>query len=555
MLSFLRTRDLFKCVQPAPNTEKDEDKLSRAVGWIFLACGDHVTHHFGKDDSPLQIWEMLRKTYTESGQGLHLQAVMTLSHTYRSECNSNDEYIGRMMEAWRRCTEVGITFEDNIVALFMVGNLGNEYESFRQSLIGSGQEITVERVKTGLLELTPMNNHQNQSTAFYSGTSRKEAEKKSGGSSRDLSRIKCFGCGKMGHFRSKCPQRPSGSGNRETTASADARFASAFLMASKQHQYMNDWYLDSGASRHMTVRREILGNFRKANVERVSVADNRKLNVAGVGTAYLSIDGREITLNDVLYVPALKANLMSLDSISRSHRIELENGICRIFSKPDGTLIIEAKASGGTYKVDASNVKCVLAVNEESNEWHRRMGHLSYGGLKKIQKADGTFNFSDTRESINNCESCAEGKQTRNVFSKNQNTTIKQILELVHADLCGPMSTSLGGAKYFAVFVDDFSRKVFVSFLAEKSALVPAFNNFITKMENQTGMKVKRLRSDNGREFVNSKMDQICKQNGIVHETTVPYTPQQNGVSERMNRTLIERARCMLQDSKVDRKL
>ena len=161
MLSFLRTRDLFKCVQPAPNTEKDEDKLSRAVGWIFLACEDHATHHFGKDDSPLQIWEMLRKTYAESGQGLHLQAVMTLSHTYRSECDSNDEYIERMMEAWRRCTEVGITFEDNIVALFMVGNLGNEYESFRQSLIGSGQEITVERVKSGLLELTPMNNHQN----------------------------------------------------------------------------------------------------------------------------------------------------------------------------------------------------------------------------------------------------------------------------------------------------------------------------------------------------------------------------------------------------------
>uniref|UniRef100_A0A182IXQ6 DUF4219 domain-containing protein n=1 Tax=Anopheles atroparvus TaxID=41427 RepID=A0A182IXQ6_ANOAO len=167
MLSFLRTRDLYKCVQPAPNTEKDEDKLSRAVGWIFLACEDHVTHHFGKDDSPLQIWELLRKTYAESGQGLHLQAVMTLSHTYRAECDTNDEYIGRMMEAWRRCTEVGIVFQDNIVALFMVGNLGPDYESFRQSLIGSGQKITVERVKSGLLELTPME-RQNQSTAFYS---------------------------------------------------------------------------------------------------------------------------------------------------------------------------------------------------------------------------------------------------------------------------------------------------------------------------------------------------------------------------------------------------
>ncbi|KFB38170.1 uncharacterized protein LOC101234650 [Anopheles sinensis] len=102
------------------------------VGWIILACEDHVTHHFGKDDSPLQIWELLRKTYAESSQGLHLQAVMALAHTYRTECDSNDEYIGRMVEAWRRCTEVNIFFEGHVVALFMVGayKLGTRLRSF-----------------------------------------------------------------------------------------------------------------------------------------------------------------------------------------------------------------------------------------------------------------------------------------------------------------------------------------------------------------------------------------------------------------------------------------
>uniref|UniRef100_A0A182MI38 Uncharacterized protein n=1 Tax=Anopheles culicifacies TaxID=139723 RepID=A0A182MI38_9DIPT len=149
MAAYLRTKDLYKCVLPAPQTETNEDKLSRAAGWIFLACEDHITHHFGKDDSPLQIWEALRKTFAETGQGLHLQAVMTLSHIYRADCVSNDEYVGRLMEAWRRCTEVGIKFKNNIVALFMIGNLGPQYESFRQSLIGSGQTITVDRVKAG----------------------------------------------------------------------------------------------------------------------------------------------------------------------------------------------------------------------------------------------------------------------------------------------------------------------------------------------------------------------------------------------------------------------
>uniref|UniRef100_A0A182M962 Uncharacterized protein n=1 Tax=Anopheles culicifacies TaxID=139723 RepID=A0A182M962_9DIPT len=168
-----------------------KDKLSRAAGWIFLGCEDHITHHFGKDDTPLQIWEVLRKTFAETGQWLHLQAVMTLSHTYRADCDSNDEYVGRMMEAWRRCTEVGIKFEDNIVALFMIGNLGPQYESFRQSLIGSGQTITVDRVKAGLLELTPLQS-QVADTAYYSGPRpSKEPPKK------HKSQIKCFKCGKL----------------------------------------------------------------------------------------------------------------------------------------------------------------------------------------------------------------------------------------------------------------------------------------------------------------------------------------------------------------------
>lgn len=560
ILSFLRTRDLFKCILPAPKTENDEDKLSRAVGWLFLACEDRVTNHFSKNDTPLAIWQKLHKIYAEKGDGLHLQAVMKLSHTYRLDCESNDDYIGQMMEAWRRCDDVGIKFEDHVVALFMLGNLGPNFDSFRQGLVGSGQKLTTEIVANGLIDL-PSAKSGNADTAFYGGAPRGGTTKRLGssGPSRNLTRIKCFGCGQLGHFRNKCPK---GSGNNSTADDskykkpAEAKFAAAFSAITGRRDD-NDWFLDSGASRHMTPRRDILLNFRMIDSPGISVADDRRLKVEGCGDVQLTMDDGELTLKNVLFVPDLRANLLSLDVISRSgHRIELDDGVCKVFNKSDGNLIIRARSSGGTFKVDAGHIKCMLVRDDELLDWHRKMGHMSYTGLKSLQRTDDNININGKREIIRNCFNCAEGKQSRAPFHK-KDVEIKtsSILELIHSDLCGPMSTSLGGARYFSVFVDDFSRKVFVYFLQEKSALVGAFRNFKAKMENQSGFKIKRLRTDNGTEFVNNEMDKICAEAGIVHEKTIPYTPQQNGVSERMNRTIIERARCMLSDANLEQTL
>lgn len=92
-----------------------------------------------------------------------------------------------------------------------------------------------------------------------------------------------------------------------------------------------------------------------------------------------------------------------------------------------------------------------------------------------------------------------------------------------------------------------------MTFLQAKSAVVEAFRDFKAKVENQTGRRIRRLRSDNGTEFVNRDMKEICAKAGIIHETSVAYTPQQNGTAERMNRTLVERARCMLSDGGFDK--
>src|SRR5215469_9456007 len=105
---------------------------------------------------------------------------------------------------------------------------------------------------------------------------------------------------------------------------------------------------------------------------------------------------------------------------------------------------------------------------------------------------------------------------------------------------------SLGGAKYFLTFIDDKTRNTFVYFLKSKDEVLKYFQEFKALAENQTGKRIKILRSDNGGEYVSHAFKAYLKSNGIHHQTTVAYTPEQNGVAERANRTIVERARSML---------
>lgn len=142
------------------------------------------------------------------------------------------------------------------------------------------------------------------------------------------------------------------------------------------------------------------------------------------------------------------------------------------------------------------------------------------------------------------CEVCIKGKQTRKPFPESQTT---EVLELVHTDVCGPMRVnSLSGSQYFATFINDKSRWCEIHFLKKKSEVAEKFKEYKSMVEKRTGRKIKAVQSDNGTEYSSHYLEDFLKQESIKHELTVEYTPQQNGVAERKNRTLVEMARCML---------
>jgi len=150
------------------------------------------------------------------------------------------------------------------------------------------------------------------------------------------------------------------------------------------------------------------------------------------------------------------------------------------------------------------------------------------------------------------CNACQLGKLHRKPFPSNNAARAKDKLELVHTDLCGPMSVpSLSQNTYFIMFIDDLTRMTWVYFLSSKAQTFGVFKRFKAMVENESGCKLKMLRSDNGKEYTSNKFNDFCEEMGIKHQLTVSYTPQQNGVSERKNRTVMEMARCLMAEKKL----
>lgn len=140
-------------------------------------------------------------------------------------------------------------------------------------------------------------------------------------------------------------------------------------------------------------------------------------------------------------------------------------------------------------------------------------------------------------------------KQTRRHFPNQANYRATRKLELVHADLCGPISSvTPGGSQYFLLLVDDYSRRMWVFLLKRKDEAFYAFNKFKVLVENGNEDKVKTLRTDRGGEFMSKELLSYCEDMGITRQFTTPYSLQQNGFIERWNRTVVEMARSFMKE-------
>jgi Integrase core domain/GAG-pre-integrase domain len=255
-------------------------------------------------------------------------------------------------------------------------------------------------------------------------------------------------------------------------------------------------------------------------------------------------------MQNVYFIPDLSQNLLSIGQLIESgYSIVFEGKSCKIRDK-DKLVIEDGMVRNRLFPLEIIKIsdKALAATTNlsESELWHLRYDHLSIGGLRLLKQKQMVYGLPEISE-FGLCEGCILGKHYKLPFVKGQSLRATQLLELVHTDLCGPMDTSsLGGSMYFLLFIDDFSRMNWVYFLQTKGEAFKCFKKFKGMVETQSGMKIKKIRSDRGGEYQSNEFKQFCENEGIIHQLTLPYTPQQNMIVKRKNKTIVELARSML---------
>ncbi|GJW72344.1 putative ribonuclease H-like domain-containing protein [Tanacetum coccineum] len=284
---------------------------------------------------------------------------------------------------------------------------------------------------------------------------------------------------------------------------------------------------------------------------------------------YVDLQGRlktgKLDFEDVYFVKELKFNLFSVSQMcDKKNSVLFTETECLVLS-PDFKLLDESQVllkvprQNNMYSFDLKNVvpsgglTCLFAkaTIDESNLWHRRLGHINFKTMNKLVRGNLVRGLpSKLFENDHTCVACQKGKQHKASCKTKLVSSISQPLQMLHMDLFGPTFVrSINHKIYCLVVTDDYSRFSWVFFLATKDETSGILKTFITGIENQINHKVKIIRCDNGTEFKNNDMNQFCGMKGIKREFSVARTPQQNGVAERKNRTLIEAARTMLADS------
>ena len=233
--------------------------------------------------------------------------------------------------------------------------------------------------------------------------------------------------------------------------------------------------------------------------------------------------------------------------------VQFGHTLCWI-KNSQGKVVARGRLVGNMYRLDCrverqeKQASVAERSSEKLNLWHQRMAHLNPGQMKIMVSRDMvTGTDMPGTGKLDFCEACAEGKSHRAPFKPVGEVQSKKRLELVHSDVAGPMKTeSFGGARYFVTFIDDYSRCVTVYPITHKSEVLDKFKEWEAVVTNQADCKIKTLRTDNGGEYMSAEFQSFIKEKGIHHETTVPHSPQQNGIAERMNRTLQEAALSMI---------
>ena len=264
-------------------------------------------------------------------------------------------------------------------------------------------------------------------------------------------------------------------------------------------QPTTSWYLDSGATHHVSGEQSAFSSISQTSGSQVRSAGGHSHSVAGIGNVELQFSNGEIkSIGSVLYTPGITKNLLSVGALTDQNKtLVFRSEGCFIIN--NSNLAVEALAlrenNHGLYRLSGSHQSRDPEVNllhhSQAELWHKRLGHFHTKGIQRMANYKAVKGLPQLHFSRQTCTGCQLGKHARTKMPKETKFHASKILQLVHSDVCGPFRmNSLGGAQYFVTFIDNFSKKIWIYFLANKSQVLSKFQHLVNLLETSTSRRI-----------------------------------------------------------------
>jgi hypothetical protein len=309
--------------------------------------------------------------------------------------------------------------------------------------------------------------------------------------------VECYRCNNFGHISRNCPVNFQKSvinqyTNQKTSywKRKNDHLEIEECKIALQADHKVKWCVDSGCSKHMTGRKQIFDSLDERKEGTVTFGNDQSARIVGRGTVCLN---KDIMAENVLLVENMEHNLLSVSqTCDKGNLMIFDSKQCQIRDVKTNQLVgTTTRTSNNIYILDEKDENCYLGHEDESWLWHKRLGHINFDNLIQLNKKEAIRNLPVIKNLSNSiCKQCQHGKQTRVKFKTKEYSTTKP-LEIIHADVCGPMRTTcLNGERYFMLFVDDFTRMTWLFLLKKKSETFSCFQVFKELTENEIDMKI-----------------------------------------------------------------
>lgn len=582
---YLSSKNCWKAINPgygttAPADLSADDANTNAKALYLLQS--IVSDNYIEDISDVllakEAWQILSDIHTKATP---LNLVMTLKEMMNCEKKDSitmHDYIAQVQSINRKLVTGGLTIPENLMAMILLMNLPLErYGDFvRTTKVSS--ETTVAEIKASLLleerrivGVDSLGEETNKQTAMFVGRKQKKSYQQPEGQQTQKSQSyshprsnhqkssdrdkKCFACNLWGHISRDCPNKPK----RDEEKRSEAKKANCVTESQEDPLRVmctvlssttaglgsldSEWYLDSCASNHFCPNKDKFEDLTEGNFGPVDVATGGSVQAKGKGSVRLTLPkehgGSTVLFTDVLYVPDLQLNLLSVRKLeSKGCEISFKNGKCLVSDK-DGVFIEGWHKNDIYYFNTEDRTKNKACSTVSSDLWHMRYGH--FGNIPDAVKGKKR---KEAEQDV--CQTCVEGKLKKSKFPLRPGQRTEKVLELIHTDVCQLQTKSLGDARYFVTFTDDFSRHVTAVPIKKKSEVFQVFLKYQAAVERLHGSKILSLQSDRGGEYLSKEFIGYLEKEGIQHRLSLARRSQQNGLAERQNQTLLNLVRCMI---------